>query len=163
MSTRSESQKQAAETAPAIRRAKGKAATDNAPEVPGNAHSSGRRWTQEEKDSVLVQICLQAGGKSFTPKWEDINVPGRSEKALQHFWSDIKKPAADSLVHAAELKDGGDSNDKKGRKAADEAGEGAIQKKPKVAKKAAAKAKAKKVKDDTEEKLPVDEYFDTDA
>ncbi|APA05719.1 predicted protein [Sclerotinia sclerotiorum 1980 UF-70] len=164
MSNRSESQKRAAETAQAVPRAKGKAAAGNPSEVPesigANAGGMGpfsrSRWTQKERDYLLLQICLQAGGKGFAPKWEAIDVPGRTEKALQNIWGDIKKSAAEPIAHAGESKEDDDSNDN-GNNAAEKAGEGAIQKKPKVAKKVAVKAKANEAKGDAKQKLVVDD------
>ncbi|KAJ8071382.1 hypothetical protein OCU04_001706 [Sclerotinia nivalis] len=169
MSTSSESPKQAAETAPAVPRAKGKAAADNPLKFPrstratasGKAPSSGRRWTQEERDSVLLQICLQAGGENFVPDWAAIHVAGRSERSTQHVWNEIKKSAAGPVV--GESENDGDSNDKKRKNPTEEAEEVPIKKKSKVAKKAAAKAKAEEAEDGAEEKPVVDKYFDIDA
>ncbi|KAF7872367.1 hypothetical protein EAF04_003289 [Stromatinia cepivora] len=166
MSARSESPKQGAETAPAVPRAKDKAAANKLVKTPrstrltvsGKPPSSGRRWTQEERESAMFQICLQAAGENFVPDWAAIHVAGRSERSIQHVWSEIKKSAAGFVV--GESEDDGDSDSKKRKNAIEEAEEGVIKKKSKVAKKAAAKAKAQEAEDDAEEKLVVDKYFD---
>ncbi|TGO26482.1 hypothetical protein BPAE_0059g00520 [Botrytis paeoniae] len=92
MSAVNETPQLAAEAAPAAPAAEGKA--NEKVKAPSNRTSSGKQWTQAEKDAVVVQILFQAADKSFVPNFKEIKAPGRTEKAVRHIWEALKKSHA---------------------------------------------------------------------
>ncbi|KAF7931734.1 uncharacterized protein EAE98_004470 [Botrytis deweyae] len=92
MSAVNETPQLAAEAAPAAPTAKGKA--NKKVKASSNRISSGKQWTQAEKDAIVVQILFQAAGKSFVPNFKTIEAPGRTEKAVRHIWEALKKSHA---------------------------------------------------------------------
>ncbi|KAF7939463.1 hypothetical protein EAE99_001268 [Botrytis elliptica] len=92
MSAVNETPQLAAEAAPAAPTAKGKA--NKKVKASSNRISSGKQWTQAEKDAIVVQILFQAAGKSFVPNFKTIKAPGRTEKAVRHIWEALKKSHA---------------------------------------------------------------------
>ncbi|TGO13562.1 hypothetical protein BTUL_0067g00040 [Botrytis tulipae] len=92
MSAANETPQLAAEAVPAAPTAQGKA--NEKVKAPSNRTSSGKHWTQAEKDAIVVQILFQAAGKSFVPNFKAIKAPGRTEKAVRHIWEALKKSHA---------------------------------------------------------------------
>ncbi|KAM3451089.1 hypothetical protein MY3296_005596 [Beauveria thailandica] len=52
-------------------------------------------WTEEARYQFLLRIIgqLQRNGQSI--KWDEIKIPGRTQKSLQHQWAKIKSQVAD--------------------------------------------------------------------
>ncbi|OAA41230.1 hypothetical protein BBO_05766 [Beauveria brongniartii RCEF 3172] len=52
-------------------------------------------WTEEARYQFLLRIIgqLQRNGQSI--KWDEINIPGRTQKSLQHQWAKIRTQVAD--------------------------------------------------------------------
>ncbi|KAF5874437.1 uncharacterized protein Bfra_004444 [Botrytis fragariae] len=141
MSAVNENPRLAVEAAPAVPAAKGKA--NEKVKAPNNRTSSGKQWTQAEKDAVVVQILFQAAGKSFVPNFTAIKATDRTEKAVRHIWEALKKSHAivkdgngtfnSSLAAKGEGVAKGSS--KKRKVEIEGKGEGVAKKKNKVAKK----------------------------
>ncbi|TGO64892.1 hypothetical protein BCON_0005g00900 [Botryotinia convoluta] len=127
MSAVNETPQLAAEAAPAATAAKRKA--NEKVKAPSNRTSSGKQWTQAEKDAIVVQILFQAAGKSFVPNFKAIKAPGRTEKAVKHIWEALKKSHA-SVKDGNTKGEGVVKGDSKKRKAEIEGkGEGVAKKK----------------------------------
>ncbi|KAM3550885.1 hypothetical protein ARSEF4850_008129 [Beauveria asiatica] len=52
-------------------------------------------WTEEARYQFLLRIIgqLQRNGQSI--KWDEIKIPGRTQKSLQHQWAKIRSQVAD--------------------------------------------------------------------
>jgi len=61
--------------------------TTIAPEGAENTGDNGGKWTDHEKYKFLLKIIEQSG---VTPKFSDLNMPGRTAKSLTHMWHKIK-------------------------------------------------------------------------
>ncbi|TGO51504.1 hypothetical protein BOTNAR_0354g00050 [Botryotinia narcissicola] len=141
MSATNETPQLAAEAAPAAPTAEGKA--NEKAKAPSNRTSSGKQWTQAEKDAIVVQILLQAAGKSFVPNFKAIKAPGRTEKAVRHIWEALKKSHASFKEGYAKGEGVAKGNSKKRKAEIEGKDEGVAKKKKKknkVAKKTAAES-----------------------
>ncbi|KAF7944652.1 uncharacterized protein EAE97_005285 [Botrytis byssoidea] len=138
MSAANETPQLAAEAAPAAPTAKGK--INEKFKAPSNKTSSGKQWTQAEKDAIVVQILFQAAGKSFVPNFKAIKAPGRTEKAVRHIWEALKKSHASFKEGNAKGEGVAKGNSKKRKAEIEGKNEGVAKKKKKnkVAKKTAA-------------------------
>ncbi|KAF7900469.1 uncharacterized protein EAF01_007771 [Botrytis porri] len=92
MSAFNETPQLAAEARPAAPAAEVKA--NEKVKAPNNRTSSGKVWTQDGKDAIVVQILFQAADKNFVPNFKAIKAPGRSKKAVRHIWEALKKSHA---------------------------------------------------------------------
>ncbi|KAM3511999.1 hypothetical protein MY11210_004325 [Beauveria gryllotalpidicola] len=52
-------------------------------------------WTEEARYQFLLRIIGQLQRNGQTIKWDEINIPGRTQKSLQHQWAKIKSQVAD--------------------------------------------------------------------
>ncbi|TGO38218.1 hypothetical protein BHYA_0079g00190 [Botrytis hyacinthi] len=129
MSAANETPQLAAEAAPAAPTAKGKA--NEKAKAPSNRTSSGKQWTQDEKDAIVVQILFQAAGKSFVPNFKAIKAPGRTEKAVRHIWEALKKSHASVKEGNAKGEGVADGSSKKRKAELEGKGEGIAKKKKK--------------------------------
>ncbi|KAB8301345.1 hypothetical protein EYC80_003226 [Monilinia laxa] len=95
--------------------------------------SSRRRWTEEEKPLVLSWIFQQGDITKLRPKFEEIDLPHRTTRALKNFWFDFGKAARESTgLEAQSAGAAGPSKNKKGKVAAVKVNDkDAVQKKPK--------------------------------
>ncbi|EJP69506.1 hypothetical protein CRV24_002927 [Beauveria bassiana] len=59
------------------------------------AEAKSSAWTEEARYQFLLRIIgqLQRNGQSI--KWDEINIPGRTQKSLQHQWAKIKSQVAE--------------------------------------------------------------------
>ncbi|KAH9891360.1 hypothetical protein F4778DRAFT_330904 [Xylariomycetidae sp. FL2044] len=63
-------------------------AESNSKGSPANGGSSRSGWSESEKYSLLLQIIKQGNVK---PTLSNIELPGRTTKAITHAWNNIKK------------------------------------------------------------------------
>ncbi|TQV98724.1 hypothetical protein V2A60_007570 [Cordyceps javanica] len=59
------------------------------------AAEAKQAWTDEARFQFLLRVIsqLQRSGQSI--KWDEINIPGRTQKSLQHQWAKIKTQVAE--------------------------------------------------------------------
>ncbi|KAF7887097.1 uncharacterized protein EAF02_003744 [Botrytis sinoallii] len=146
----------AAEVAPAAPTAKGKA--NKKVKASSNRISSGKQWTQAEKDAIVVQILFQAAGKNFVPNFKAIKAPGRTEKAVRHIWEALKKSHASVKKENVSLAKGegvAKGSSKKRKAELEGKDEGVAKKQNKVDKKTTSESK-------TEEDVSDNEVFFSD-
>ncbi|OAA81528.1 hypothetical protein LEL_01073 [Akanthomyces lecanii RCEF 1005] len=52
-------------------------------------------WTDEAKFQFLLRVVAQLQRSGQSIKWDEIDMPGRTPKSLQHMWARIKTQVAE--------------------------------------------------------------------
>ncbi|OAA61486.1 hypothetical protein ISF_05565 [Cordyceps fumosorosea ARSEF 2679] len=55
----------------------------------------GAVWTDEARFQLLLRVIAQLQRSGQGIKWDEINLPGRTQKSLQHQWAKIKLQVAE--------------------------------------------------------------------
>ncbi|KAM3483258.1 hypothetical protein MY8738_003333 [Beauveria namnaoensis] len=72
-------------------------------------------WTEESKYQFLLRIIGQFQRNGQSIKWDEINIPGRTQKSLQHQWAKIKSQVAELEKAAGQPSDSSTPTKAKGR------------------------------------------------
>ncbi|KAM3531297.1 hypothetical protein NHJ13051_000865 [Beauveria bassiana] len=59
------------------------------------AEAKSAAWTEEARYQFLLRIIGQFQRNGQSIKWDEINIPGRTQKSLQHQWAKIKSQVAE--------------------------------------------------------------------